>query len=103
MGKTVVKMFRINAYNFLFPQIHIPPHLIMIPHLMPHALYLLHDLRTKSTSIPPEIVRRPYSRLASTLAVESAFSGFLSMSWRIMAKRGGRDVPWKYSARVRVG
>ena len=36
----------------------------MISRLVPHPLYLPHDLRAERTSIPPEIVRRPYSRLS---------------------------------------
>src|SRR5659263_128423 len=31
---------------------------------VPPPFSLLHDPRTKSTSIPPEIIRRPYSRLS---------------------------------------
>src|SRR5660397_59456 len=52
-----------HPYSPLMIPLRLPKHLIMIPHLMPHPLYLPHDPRTKRTSIPPEIIRRPYSRL----------------------------------------
>ncbi len=35
----------------------------MISHLVPPPISLPHDLRTKSASIPPEIIRRPYAGL----------------------------------------